>query len=160
MKVDLRKAQTACSDLTDQLTKSETNATNFKEQLTSVSQELNDAREAKDQALKELRDTILRLTIEKEAAWRVAESVFRGAASIARELGAKQAQEEASREAKHPPKAPAALPTMAPQQVWSLISFGTLSFSYIEPGCNDVDKLVSHPKQLASDGRNFSKFFS
>ena len=85
----------------------------------------------------------------------------RGAASIARELGAKQAQEEASMEAKHPPKAPAALPTMAPQQVWSLqYSFGTLSFSYIEPGCNDVDKLVSYPKQLASDGQNFSKFFS
>ena len=52
MKVDLRKAQTACSDLTDQLTKSETDATNFKEQLTSVTEELNDAREAKDQALK------------------------------------------------------------------------------------------------------------
>ena len=66
MKVDLRKAQTACSDLTDQLTKS---------------------------------------TIEKEAAWRVADSVFRGAASIARELGAKLGQEEA----------------MAPLQVWSLI---------------------------------------
>ena len=52
MKVDLRKAQTACSDLTDQLTKSEPDATNFKEQLTSVTEELNDAREAKDQALK------------------------------------------------------------------------------------------------------------
>ena len=52
LKVDLRKAQTACSDLTDQLTKSETDATNFKEQLTSVTEELNDAREAKDQALK------------------------------------------------------------------------------------------------------------
>jgi len=53
LKVDLRKAQTACSDLTDQLTKSETDATNFKEQLTSVTEELNDAREAKDQALKD-----------------------------------------------------------------------------------------------------------
>ena len=105
MKVDLRKAQTACSDLTDQLTKSETDATNFKEQLTSVTEELNDAREAKDQALKELRDTILKLTVEKEAAWRVADSVARGAASIARELGAKLGQEEA----------------MAPLQVWSLI---------------------------------------
>ena len=81
MKVDLRKAQTACSDLTDQLTK---------------------------------------LTVEKEAAWRVADSVFRGAASIARELGAKLGQEEASMEAKHPPKALAAPPTMAPLQVWSL----------------------------------------
>ena len=40
------------------------------------------------------------------------------------------------------------------------IAFGTLSFTYIEPGCNNVDKLVSYPKQLASDGQNFSKFFS
>ena len=71
--------------------------------------------------IEELRDTIRKLTIEKEVARMVAYSVARGAASMAREFGAKEGQEEASMEAKHPPKALAALPTMAPPQVWSLI---------------------------------------
>ena len=52
LKVDLKKAQEACAELTEQLTKFEADSTDVKEQLASVSDELTVAREAKDQAIK------------------------------------------------------------------------------------------------------------
>ena len=67
-------------------------------------------------ALDKERHRIRELTIKKEVALMVVDSVAKGAASMARESGEKQAKEEVSSCAKHPPKALAALLTMAPLQ--------------------------------------------